>query len=216
MSDRIDRLGSLFAAFTAGCLAGGMVVGGVFATPEAVDLSTATAHVIDPQGVVVENAAIAAAAKESPGVYRVLAVETGKPLATTLVTIGEEPTPPVVVPPPPPQPPAPVPPTPSAGKRVALIVRETADATPEMAAMLIALRNGENAAYFKEKGHKLYVLDDDLTTPLADQWRPHYAGLTLPALLIAEEKNGALSVISKQPCPPSPQAVIEAIKANGG
>lgn len=157
------------------------------------------------------------------GTYRVWAYagnEDGGVDREIVVTIGNAPPPPVVVPPVV-VPPVVVPPAPVAGKRQILIIHESASDDPAVGGMLIQLRNGEPAKYLKEKGHQLYELDDDDVdearhpTPLVEKWRPHYAGMKLPAVFIITDKG---ELVHKQELPTGTKAaaVIDLVKAKGG
>lgn len=116
-----------------------------------------------------------------------------------------------------PQPPPVPPPTPS-GKRHVVIVRESADVLPEFQRMAIALRSGEPAKYFRDKGHSLTVVDDDqiarqLSSPLREIVTESMSGAALPMLLILDSSN---NVVHKGNVPTTAQAVIERLKEHGG
>jgi hypothetical protein len=136
------------------------------------------------------------------------------------VTIG--PAPVVVVPPGPgPEPPAPPGPVES-GKRLVVLIRETADDTPAVGQMLVGLRSGPSAAYLSSKSHTLDMLDihsvgpDGKPASLIEMFRPEIAGMTLPVLVVADAVTRKL--ISKQTLPPTATAadVVEAVKKAGG
>lgn len=123
--------------------------------------------------------------------------------------------------------PTPIPPGPGPtpvveGKRAVLIVYESADQTPEVSSLLVALRKPPAATYLQSKGHTLSILDDDAVDqdgkPAAavEAWRPQFAGLTLPALLIVDPASKSL--VHKQSLPASATAdnVIEILKQHGG
>ena len=121
-----------------------------------------------------------------------------------------------------PEPPKPEPPVVVSGKRRLLLVHESADDTPEVSRLLVALRAGTAAAYLSEKGHKLSILDDDSVDasgkPAADveQWRPHFSGLKLPVLFVLDETGKTL--IHKQELSAGTTAaqVVEIVKGKGG
>ena len=119
-------------------------------------------------------------------------------------------------------PPGPGPtPVPIAGVRVLLLVRETADGTPALARTLTALRAGAHADYLRTKNHALTVLDDDAVgadgkpAPLLVKWRPHYQGLKLPALVIADQAGTVLHAGSLADNATAEQ-IIETLKKVGG
>lgn len=161
-----------------------------------------------------------------PGIYTAVVVaydaETKTQNKSTFeITVGPgpSPVPPVPTPPPGPDPP-PVPVV--EGKRSILIVRETADATPDVARMITALRTPPHADYLKSKGHTLAILDDDSVdengnpSPLVEAWRPHFAGMTLPVVFVIDPAGGKL--IHKQSIPSTATAddVMQILKGNGG
>lgn len=100
------------------------------------------------------------------------------------------------------------------GKRHLVIIRETEDSTPDLALLLTDLRDGEHAAYLSSKGHKLDILDDDLSAPIVANLRPQLAGMTMPALFILDAATGAM--VHKQTLPASAAEVINVVKAHGG
>lgn len=172
-------------------------------TPEPVPVQVAPALVIvvDSTGKRIENANIEAIADQLPlGTFSIQAIPApGQTGWTRYVTVSEAPGPvpppkPPVPPTPPPVPPVPppVPPTPVPGQRAVLIIRETADGTPELSRLLVALRSGPQADYLRQKGHTLHILDDDSVdqngrpSPIVEAWRPHIAGMTLPLLIVID------------------------------
>jgi hypothetical protein len=161
----------------------------------------------------------------TPGRFRVLAWNAKGDVASNLAecwVVIVDPRPPTP-PPDPPQPPDPTPgPTPPvpAGARAVLILRETAESTPQLARLLTQLRTGQHAEYLRSKGHSLSILDDDAVgsdgrpSPAVELWRPHFAGLTLPAVLIYDPTSKV--VIAKQSLPATSAEVIETLKRHGG
>lgn len=158
-----------------------------------------------------------------PGVYTACCVvynaETkAQEKSTFAIHIGVGP------PPVPPGPDPPVPPTPPVveGKRALLIIRESADSTPNVARMITALRNPPHSSYLKEKGHTLSVLDDDAVdaegkpSALVEAWRSHFAGMTLPVVFIIDPNGNKL--IHKESLPESAgaDAVMGLLKKFGG
>lgn len=164
-----------------------------------------------------------------PGRYRLLAVsakgDTPSDFAECVVVIGGAPPIPPPVPPPEPVPPTPppVPPDPTpAGSRSLFIIRETAETTPQLARLVTSLRSGPSADYLKSKGHTLTILDDDAVgsdgkpSRFVEAWRPHFANLALPALIIYDSKTQA--ILLKVSIGPTATAaeVITSLKAHGG
>ena len=119
--------------------------------------------------------------------------------------------------------PRPPPPDPEVkpGARQVLFIRETAAGTPALARLIVALRVGVHAEWLKSRGHTLLILDDDAVgpdgqpAPLLVKWRPHYAGLKLPALVIADPAGNLLHAAPLLDNA-SADVVIEAIKKAGG
>ncbi len=124
-----------------------------------------------------------------------------------VVVVGV-PAPPV---PPEPDPAPPTPPTPNPGKRKLVIVRESAQQSPELARVITALRAGAEAKYLKEHGHLLSVYDDD---ELSADWQALISGVTLPAVFYVDPVTNVL--LDKSPVPAKASAVIDTLKANGG
>jgi hypothetical protein len=114
----------------------------------------------------------------------------------------------------PPVPPGPV----TVGTRRIVILHETNDDQPEDAALYVTLQNGPVAAYAREKGHLLDILDDD-----PDNQPPAVAemlaklnvlGVPPPSLFILDKATGA--VIHKQPRPATADEILTVVKTNGG
>jgi hypothetical protein len=147
----------------------------------------------------------------------------GKAIWTVSVSGGVNPTPPPTPVPPGPTPPPtpPIPPDPT-GPLTILLVRESGDSTPEMAMLIRDLRTGPVADYLKSKQHALGVLDTNAKDPdgkpslAVEEWRPHFSGLTLPALVVYDPTTKR--VLSKQAITPATTAnqIMEAIKKDGG
>lgn len=160
------------------------------------------------------------------GMHRIVAVTCkGAKLSefgSSLVIVGTSPPGPGPLPPLPPTPPVPPDPTP-AGPRIVLLIRETADTTPALAALINQLRTGPPSQYLKSKGHNLLILDDDSLggdgkpSVLVEQWRPHFKDLNLPAVLVIRKaSDGSIQVVSKETLPPTADAVIDLVKKSGG
>lgn len=157
----------------------------------------------------------------TPGEYTfALAVATGDVanVVQVRVRVGEPPAP--IPPGPTPQPPIPTPPP--VGQRAVLILRESAETTPALARLLTSLRAGTQAAYLKSKGHSLSILDDDAVdptgkpSPAVESWRPHFAGMKLPAVIIYDPATK--SILDKRIIVDTTTAdgIIELVKAAGG
>jgi len=114
----------------------------------------------------------------------------------------------------------PVPPTPPVveGKRLLVIIHETADTTPEQGALFTAIRSGETAKYIKEKGHPSPLILDDESVDAGG--RPIAlvesleAAMPAPAMFVLEPTTKA--VIAKQALATKEQDVLAFLKANGG
>ena len=156
----------------------------------------------------------------TPGEYTfALAVATGDVanVVQVRVRVGEPPAPIPPGPTPPPEPP-----TPPSGQRAVLILRESAETTPALARLLTSLRAGTQATYLKSKGHSLSILDDDAVdpsgkpSPAVEAWRPHFADLKLPALIVYDPATK--SILDKRVIVEATTAdgIIELVKAAGG
>ena len=103
-----------------------------------------------------------------------------------------------------------------------MIVRETADVTTPQSALLVKLRTGTAGSYLKTKGHTLSILDDDSVnehgqpSKVVEAWRPHFAGMTLPALFIIDAQTRQL--LHKESIAPTATAdnIIERVREHGG
>lgn len=193
----------------------------VLAEPELVIVTDSTGKRINDKTI--EEVA----GKLAVGVWTVQAIPVPGEMGwtrTIQVTGGVNPLPPLPVPPIPPDPPKPVPPSPPVvdGKRAVLIVRETADTTPEMSRLVVGLRTGASAAYLLSKGHTLAILDDDAVDengqPAASvkAWEPFYKDLTLPALLIIDPATRTLVHREALGAAATADSVIATIKGKGG
>ncbi|GIW60128.1 MAG: hypothetical protein KatS3mg087_1194 [Patescibacteria group bacterium] len=116
-----------------------------------------------------------------------------------------------------PEPTPPVPPDIKIGKRYVVIVHETANASPKLSQLFVSLRSGDVNKYMLEKGHKLYILDQDLE--IARQWRDFLASRNqaLPAIVIGDlalESGGG--VLYAGPLPDTVDKVMELLKQYGG
>lgn len=166
-------------------------------------------------------------ARGVPGEYRFVLVAGGPgtdgklsvAIAEKVLTVrGALPTPnPTPGPGPSPQPtPGPV----TTGKKLAVILRESADQTPEMARMVVALRTGPTQQYVASKGHQLLILDkdskDENGQPPATLAKAMQAtqGKPLPQLVIIDQATGA--VLSAEPLGSNADYVVEALKKAGG
>jgi hypothetical protein len=155
--------------------------------------------------------------------YLVRAV-AGQPPAFDPVTIAYlklDDTPPIPVPPGPgPQPDPTPPPKPSpSGVRQVVIVRESADATPETSRLIVAMRSGPSADYMKSKGHTTLILDDDSKDAAGNVpavIAANNAAITeigLPCVLILDSTG---RLVAKAKLPETADGVVELVKANGG
>jgi len=190
-----------------------------------VDVSTPTAgvgfawFVIGPDREVVDwrqtvdtKSAIVFTGK--PGQYTIMLVVATKDgvlsQAHAVVVIGDSPVPP----PPPPPPPPPTP-----GKRFVLVVAETQIRSAEQAAVLHAIRN-----YAQDKGHSFSPRDKDEVDRNGDPlpWLVKYrdkiesAGVSLPAIVVIEGKDGDGDVLTIKSLPDDPDAAVKIIQATGG
>ena len=134
-----------------------------------------------------------------------------------VVVVGDAPPVPVPPVPPGPKPPEPTPPPVVAGKRELMIVRETADTTPDFARTITALQ-GKGAAYdyLRSKGHRIAILDDQSPASVRQAWRPHFDGMTLPALVILDAETRALLYKGAISPTASAEEVIAKLKEHGG
>lgn len=117
--------------------------------------------------------------------------------------------------------PAPVPPTPVPvveGKRVVLIVHESADKTPEFGEMIVELRKpGTDAAEdIKAKGHELLVLDDELLGE--SKWNAVIGSQVTqtPMLFVIDPRTNAILFKTAIPTGYTADNVTERIRETGG
>lgn len=122
-------------------------------------------------------------------------------------------------PPPPPKPdPPPPPPQPVDGPRQLVIVRETADSTPDLSRLIVSLRSGSAADYLASKSHKLSVLDDDAIDsmgkplPAMVEWRKIYEPIGLPCLIISD----GTKLLASVKLPGTAAEILELLKSHGG
>jgi hypothetical protein len=174
--------------------------------------------VLDAQGVRVTDPAIEKVAGSlKAGRWTAQGIpKPGERGVTLSITIDDGVKPPVPPTPEPPKPPEPVPPPVVEGPRSVLIIRESAADSPEFARLLVGIRNGEAAGYLKARGHKLYILDDDAIDAVTDKWRPHYAGLSLPAVFIISDKGELVHKQAIDGKASDPNVVLDILKAHGG
>lgn len=103
------------------------------------------------------------------------------------------------------------------GPRVALIVHEQESDTAAWGAFVTALRDGEPSKYITEHKHSLLILDDDgkdengQPSPFLAKFAPY----KVPELLILSPPD---KLLHREPLPADPKAdaVLAALKANGG
>lgn len=128
------------------------------------------------------------------------------------------PTPPI----PPPVPPEPTPPPVVSGKRSLLIVHESADDAPWFSRIVNGIQGGPQAAYMKEKGHTLSLLQTDdknehgQSPKAVEAWRPFYADLKSPVLLIIDPATKTL--LHREALTPTATAdsIVATVKGKGG
>lgn len=105
------------------------------------------------------------------------------------------------------------------GPRQILIVHESLDRTPEVAAIFTALRAGEPAKYIADNGHTLAILDDDTGNPdgaPAEILAKHKAAIDLAGLPCVLIIDPAGKVLGSSKLPESADGVIELLKRHGG
>lgn len=109
---------------------------------------------------------------------------------------------------------------PAVGPRSVVLVYESADNTPEFAAMVLDLRDGEAAKYLTEKKHSLTVIDRDAPDPNGDRskllakWQSEIT--ETPIVLVLDQ--GRTKLVGKAPIDkngPS-SAVVDVVKRYGG
>ena len=97
---------------------------------------------------------------------------------------------------------------PSSGPREVLIVRESANDTPDLTGLLVELQTGPPSQLIEGKGHTLTILDEEdvtLNPPRADN---------SPAELIIKAQPD--KVLARQPLPATAAEVLAILKAKGG
>lgn len=171
----------------------------------------------DPYATVVTSA--------RPGRFRLLAfsgnADGPSDPVEVLIVIGQPGPGPGPTPPPGPEPEPDPTPVPTPGKRSVAIVWESSESTPEIARLITAFRDGPARAYLNSKRHLLSLIDDDAVDgdgkPAAEleAWRPHFAGMRLPAFFIIDSTG---KLLHKQEVAPGTTAdnLIELIKRHGG
>ena len=146
-------------------------------------------------------------------------------VAMRWVVVGNLPQPPPIPPVPDPDVPTPVPPTPPQpveGKRSLVIVRESTNDTAALARLLINLRDGAAAQYLALKGHTFSLLDPDdrdpdgTTSDLVEQWRPFFAGMTLPVVFEIDAVTNKIVHKYSLPVDATADNVIESLRSHGG
>lgn len=225
---------STLGTFITGAMAASFVVGWLLTPTDKPDNPPAPVVaaapeswiVLDAQGVrVVDSTVEKIAGSLKPGRWTAQGIpkpgEKGVSLTIT-VDDGVVPVPPQPPPDPPKPPEPPQPPPVVEGKRQVLIIRESTRDTAEFSRLLVAVRTGASRTYLESKGHKLYLLDDndkDMNnnpTPLVEKWRPHYAGMALPAVFILDDKGELLHKQGIDPKASDPAIVLDVLKTHGG
>lgn len=98
-----------------------------------------------------------------------------------------------------------------AGPRHLVIVRESADDTPDVARLLTNLREGAIAQQLAAAGHRVTILDDDdrdaagQPVPVLEAYKP----FTLPELLVLTQQD---KLVRRLKLPDSATQVVEAAK----
>jgi hypothetical protein len=123
---------------------------------------------------------------------------------------------------PPVPPPPPTPPTPTTGKRVVILLRETADQSPALARLIVALRK---SSYFPDKQHRLLILDRDskdetgAPSPLVSRFLKAVPGAVLPVVAVYEAPaagSGEGKYVGSDPCPDSLTGFVSVVQKFGG
>lgn len=176
-------------------------------TPQAGDDKQTSILWIPPTGIDHEPLGDRVVMSGLPGVYEIQAIITvadwdartlDQRFARATFAIGDAPpTPPNPDPPGPSPPPEPEPdpePTPQEGPRTVMLLYESEDSSPQLAALMVGLRNGTPAKYLADKKHRLLILDDDATDqlgrPIALVEKLLARGIELPALFICDSATG--------------------------
>lgn len=142
----------------------------------------------------------------------------GSATSRHLSVVNVEPTPgPTPTPHPDPVPPAPTPtpdPTP-AGSRMVMLIHETADKSPQWAITINQLRTGSPAKYLADKGHTLFILDDDSLAGDV-KWSDLLRGLPLPVVIVSDPKTKKVIYQGSIPNTITADGLLNIIKAHGG
>lgn len=108
------------------------------------------------------------------------------------------------------------------GKRWIIVVRETADATPATARLVVDLRK-QIDPYAVQHGHRLLILDDDSVDPLGASspalkpWLDKAVSVGLPSLLIGDSlAPPGKNVLYAGKLPSTAGEVLELVKKHGG
>src|SRR5262249_17322013 len=118
--------------------------------------------------------------------------------------------------------PPPVPPAPTPGQRAVLMIWESGNPSTDVARLITGLRAGTQAAYLKQQGHTLSILDKDekdesgQPSKTAQAWAPMFAGMALPAVFVIDPKSNTLIHKESIPQTATADSVIAIVKANGG
>lgn len=112
------------------------------------------------------------------------------------------------------------------GQRIALILHESHDQTPELSRLIVDLQAGESSAYFAKNHHSVFALDinakDENKQPLQVITRllPTIGSKPLPVLIVADKtKEGRLgNVLSCESLKSGTVGgdVVEVVKKTGG
>lgn len=103
-----------------------------------------------------------------------------------------------------------------------VIVRETADDTPEIGRLVVGLQSGDVAKYLESKGHELYLLDDDAKdandskAAMLKSIEPAILGLQEPVLVMVD--RASKRILHKESLPKGVKAsdVLSLVKEHGG
>lgn len=108
------------------------------------------------------------------------------------------------------------------GPRGVVVIHETEDQTPATGRLIVKLRNGEAAAYFKDKEHSLLILDKDAKdkdgnpSPVVKEWLGQIGDMPLPVLVIYEPKSRKLLIKESLAKDATVDTILAALKAKGG
>jgi hypothetical protein len=109
----------------------------------------------------------------------------------------------------------------AAGPCDIVMVRETAEDTPEIGRLVVGLQSGDVAAYFESKGHELILVDDDAKDPNGNKAailtavEPQLSGLAPPQVVVID--RATRRVVHKQSVPAKATAaeLLAALKGAG-